>query len=857
MGGSSVTSQDQNLKIVLQDTDSYYTLQPMDSFRVESGCALVYIVPWEDGKPGRKLILCEVEAGRMIPAFCWQDPDYRKWSFCLLAKDRCELVRKPDSVTNVLRTRFAKYAALHSYQEEGFEWSLVEFYRRELLKDDIYINRGQKAEPEVVQASHSVIRQVFRNQQADSGTGNRTPYLTIAYACKKTGIPLPSEEEIEARCGKGVSAPEIAHTFHFVCRSVVLEPDWTQCDCGTIIGTLDDQTVACVRMGKRGYEIFYGKENRSEPLREEVAKKISPEAYVIGRALPGGKRTIRDIIRFCAGSIERRDLGRAFLLGLVCALIGVLLPTLTQQIYDNYIPMGNIRPLIELCAVIGAFMIGNLFFSIVKNLSGFRICSHVGYDLQNAAYYRIFHLPERFFRSYDSADLAERLNSIRSVASSFANAAVIAGLTTPFSLLYFIRMLQYSGALSGIMLLMYLLYFAFLSIVTLHSIRYEAQIESHNGEARARLYQYLNGVDKIRMAGTEERAILSYLQPFAEGQKVAVQKGRWNVFGETIANALFATIPLVLYVIIVKGQLSISVGTFMAFNTASGAFSSSLQELFHEGLSLYQQKEKVKRFLPILCTSTEDGGNKELPGALTGSVSVEHVTFSYQESEKKVLNDISLNVRAGEYVGIVGASGGGKSTLLKLLLGFETPDVGSILYDGRDLKNLDKSQLRKQLGVVLQNGGLIAGSIYDNITITAPKASMSDVDRVIDAVGLREDINQMPMGIHTMLSENCSTISGGQKQRILIARAIINRPAVLIFDEATSALDNLTQAAVCKSLDEMHITRIVVAHRLSTIRTCDRIFVLDNGKIAEEGSYDALMERKELFYQLASRQIAE
>ena len=220
-----------------------------------------------------------------------------------------------------------------------------------------------------------------------------------------------------------------------------------------------------------------------------------------------------------------------------------------------------------------------------------------------------------------------------------------------------------------------------------------------------------------------------------------------------------------------------------------------------------------------------------------------------------MLNGIDLDIAPGEYVGIVGASGSGKSTLLKLLLGFEEPDEGQICYDGKNLRQLDKRELRKNLGVVLQNGKLIAGSIFENITITAPHATLKEVKAVIEAVGLKEDIDRMPMGVHTMLSENSSTISGGQQQRILIARAIINHPAVLIFDEATSALDNVTQAAVCESLDRMNVTRIVVAHRLSTIKNCDRIVVLDGGKIVEEGNYESLMAKKGLFSRFASRQL--
>ena len=252
-----------------------------------------------------------------------------------------------------------------------------------------------------------------------------------------------------------------------------------------------------------------------------------------------------------------------------------------------------------------------------------------------------------------------------------------------------------------------------------------------------------------------------------------------------------------------------------------------------------------------------DDEGKEIPGKLRGEVSFNNIKFSYDKDGSYVLNGIDLKIAQGEYVGIVGSSGCGKSTLLKLLLGFEEPDQGQVCFDGKNLKQLDKREVRKNLGVVLQNGKLIAGSIFFFFSITAPSATLKDVQAVIEAVGLKSDIEQMPMGVHTVLSENSGTISGGQQQRILIARAIIAHPSILIFDEATSALDNVTQAAVCESLDKMNVTRIVVAHRLSTIKNCDRIIVLQDGKIVEQGTYTALMDQNGLFHQLAARQLVD
>ena len=219
-----------------------------------------------------------------------------------------------------------------------------------------------------------------------------------------------------------------------------------------------------------------------------------------------------------------------------------------------------------------------------------------------------------------------------------------------------------------------------------------------------------------------------------------------------------------------------------------------------------------------------------------------------------ILDNISLKIHPGQYVAIVGRTGCGKSTLVRLLLGFEKPDRGGIYYDGRDINKIDLKSLRKHIGVVTQNGRLFAGDIYSNIVVAAPDLSLDDAWEAARIAGMDEDIRKMPMGMNTLISEGGGGISGGQKQRIMIARAIAPKPKLLIFDEATSALDNITQRKVSQALDEMKCTRIVIAHRLSTIKQCDRILVLDKGHIVEDGTYDELMELKGYFSDLVKRQ---
>lgn len=843
-------------RIHLYGTDNFITENPGDVFRVETGTVFVFIAPLKNGKTNRRLLLCEVSEGHLIPSFSFRDSEYINWRFVLVPKDEADLICLPGKATSVLYKKFALAAGLENFQHDGFSQSLIEYYKRESLKDDVYIGLGKKNKPSVDIASYGVIKKAF-DADNEHIEGDNPLYKAIVFACNSASIPVLELAKMISLCGSDFCVPTIARACRFGCRRVVLEPGWYQKDCGIIISSIDGMPVSCVPRGQDRYIVYHGNSGLKENLTKEIAETIDPRAFTIFRTLPAHSISKKDLIRFCTKSIRKVDLAAVIVLGLVGALIGILLPTLNQKIYDEYIPLGNINQLAQICVVISSFMIGNLFFDIVKKLSEFRISSHVGYDLQNAAYYRIFHLPESFFRQQESADLAQRLAYFSGIANTYITSILISGLGSAFSLVYLFRMFKYSSKLSWMALLMLCIYGAFVFLVSKSTIKYDAKLEEYKGEASARLYQFLNGIEKIRMAGVEDRASYEYLLPFAEKQSVEIAKNKVSAIGMTLSGSVSVIFSMVFYYVIVRSRISISTGGFMAFNSAFGAFSASMLSLIEGFLSVYQTKPVFERVKPILETAQEDDEEKEAPGTLRGEVTLNNVKFSYDKNGTYVLDGIDLTIKQGEYLGIVGSSGCGKSTLLKLLLGFEEPDQGQVCYDGKNLKQLDKREVRKNLGVVLQNGKLIAGSIFDNITITAPNATLKDVEAVIEAVGLKPDIERMPMGVHTVLSENSGTISGGQQQRILIARAIIAHPSILIFDEATSALDNVTQAAVCESLDKMNVTRIVVAHRLSTIKNCDRIIVLQDGKIAEQGTYSSLMEQNGLFHQLAVRQLVD
>jgi ABC-type bacteriocin/lantibiotic exporter with double-glycine peptidase domain len=271
-------------------------------------------------------------------------------------------------------------------------------------------------------------------------------------------------------------------------------------------------------------------------------------------------------------------------------------------------------------------------------------------------------------------------------------------------------------------------------------------------------------------------------------------------------------------------------------------------------VSAAQIRPTMEMVKPILEAQPEVAENRTMVTRLSGGIELNNVTFRYREDMPLVLDNLSLKIRPGQYVAIVGKTGCGKSTLMRLLLGFETPQKGAVYYDGRDLKTLDLKSLRRRIGSVMQNGKLFMGDIFSNITVSAPWLTLDDAWEAAELAGLAEDIREMPMGMYTLISEGQGGISGGQRQRLFIARAVAPKPKILLFDEATSALDNLTQKQVSDALDQMKCTRIVIAHRLSTIRQCERILVLDQGRIIEDGSYEELIERNGFFAELVSRQ---
>ena len=854
IGGGKMSD---NIKI--KGGELFVTEKPESLYEIVSGNALVYIVPVEkDGSYGRRLFVYEAQQNEKIPALSYTDMDDNQWRFAIVAIDETCIQESDDQLTEDDRYNFAKKIGLKNYEMEGFDEGLVEWYRFQILKEDGFIHKTGQEQKQVYENGLNLIYGLFNKvpHKTSEKSKNNIIYDAVSFLGKKAKINIASFEKIKESCGNEFTIEDIARISHFICRKIVLEEGWFKKDLGPILVYSADETkiYACIPT-KTGYMMYNPETEKREVVTFENAKDMSFRGYMCYRPFPNKKLNMKSLVWFGIESINKRDIVRMLVMTLIGSLISLLIPTLNQQLYDTFIPVGASSALIQMCLVIFAFMIGNLAFTIVKNLSSFRVTSRITYDVQSATYDRLFNLPESFFRKYDSGDLARRVFGIGGLINSIINMIFSSMFTLVFVIVYVCKMISYSIFLTIICTIMIAAYVIFSVFMTLKTIKYEKECMELEGKTDAVLYQLLGGISKIRIAGVEDRALLEYLKPYIKLRERGIKADKIELLISTLSIAIESLFSLVLYIFMIKGNIGLSIGAFLAFNTAFGSFASSVMSLAQTTVGINQIKPAYERIKPIMETLPELDDTNELPGELYGEIDISNVNFAYDESIGNVLTGINIHINPGEYVGLVGSSGCGKSTLLKLLLGFEKPGSGKIYYDGRDIESIDKRELRKKFGVVLQDGKLISGSIYENITITAPNASYDDVTETIQKVGLAEDIAAMPMGLHTVLSEDCGTISGGQQQRILIARAIVGKPKILFFDEATSALDNITQSMVCENLEKLNATRLVIAHRLSTVINCDRIIVLDKGQIVEEGNYEQLMEKKGLFYNLAYRQL--
>jgi len=638
-------------------------------------------------------------------------------------------------------------------------------------------------------------------------------------------------------------------------RQIILRDNWWRGDLGSLIAMRagSGELVGLVR--RRGhYMICDPRAGGDVKLTAKLAEQLSGPAFSITPLLASDVKDLKSL----AGFIILRLKGDAMLTvfaGASIALLGVITPLATGIIIDRIIP-GNARNLIvEIGVALILIAILTAFFNVARNIAQARIETQTATDLQLSVMNRILSLKPVFFRDSSAGDLSHRMDGLDSVRAAVVNFVLQATLTVAFFVFYGVLLFSFDAWLALSAVAMVFVVSALTLLVRLLQARFIPSILLYNGKLRSLVFEILDGVAKLRIAAAEERMIGRWAEGYFNEQSARLRFERISDRFSSFLGA-YQTLSLLLLfgVAIYLSQRELSAGSFIAFLFAFGAFQGVVLGFCQAVVALMAAMPRLDRARPFLEAELETQEASVDPGPLSGRIEMSGIRFAYDEKAPAILDKLNFSLKAGEHVAIVGASGSGKSSILRLLLGFEKPFAGVITYDGKELSHLDVKRVRQQIGVVMQSSSLFAGSIYENIQ-GAGNASLEDCERAADQAGLSDDLELFPMGMHTPLTEGAGTISGGQKQRILIARALAASPGILFMDEATSALDNATQARVTDALDGLKVTRLTIAHRLSTVRLADRICVLRDGCFAEQGSYDELMALDGLFADLARRQL--
>jgi len=637
-------------------------------------------------------------------------------------------------------------------------------------------------------------------------------------------------------------------------RNVELTEGWYKDAFGPILAfTKEDGLPVALLPGKiLGYGFTDPTTGQHRRLNADSAALFDKEAICFYRPLPQKKLGIPDLLLYMKHCVSMSDIVMIASATLAVTLVGLIMPRITRALTGPVLSSGRANALIGIAICMICVSLSSQLLGSVKGFVQSRLDMKTSLGVQASMMMRLMSLPAGFFRKFSPGELKSRAMSVNQLCSMLMNMVMSTGLTSITSLLYVGQIFHFAPALVIPSLVIVLVTVIFSIVSTLTQIRINRKKMEHGAKESGMSYSLITGVQKIKLSGAEKRAFAKWLDMYAEGAELTYNPPMFIKINGVISTAISLVSNIVLYYLAVQSNIGQS--SYFAFTASYGMLMGAFMSISSIALSAAQIQPIMEMAEPFLKTEPETASGKEIVTRISGGIEMNHVSFRYDEQSPYILNDLSLKVKPGEYVAVVGRTGCGKSTLVRLLLGFEKPEKGAVYYDGRDMENLDLPSLRKKIGTVMQDAGLFQGDIYSNIVITAPELTLDDAWEAAETAGIADDIRAMPMGMNTMVSEGQGGISGGQRQRLMIARAIAPKPKLLIFDEATSALDNKTQKQVSEALDKMGCTRIVIAHRLSTIRHCDRILVLDGGSIVEDGTYDELIERGGFFAELVERQ---
>jgi NHLM bacteriocin system ABC transporter ATP-binding protein len=650
---------------------------------------------------------------------------------------------------------------------------------------------------------------------------------------------------------------EIARRSKFRIRKVRLDSKWWQHNVGPLLGFLGKEKipVALLPASANSYKLYNPVKKDYVQIDSGMAKKLEACAYIFYRPFAAQKINFKSFLNFITKG-QRKILVSFLFMGIAAGLLSLIIPIATGLLFNSIIPNAEKSQLWQMFLILIAVAFGIGAFQLARRFAFLRFEGFTDNAIFAAVLDRLLKLPAVFFRKFTAGDLIERIHGLKQLQSITSDLVVENFISCIFAVFNLCLMFYYSFKLTLIVVMVTLVILVFIILIGVIKYQFDKKAAYLQGKMRGIVSQLIAGIAKIRVTGSENRLFAYWAHEFGAMRHYKFLANKIGAVFQVTSLTLPIAFAIIIFISMgeTNSLVKLSVGSFIAFYVAFGVFITALYNIIRVLNETIKIIPAYQRLQPILHTLPEANVFKSDPGELKGAIEFSHVDFRYDKDSPTIFESFSLKIEPGEFVALVGPSGVGKSTLLRLILAFEQPTKGAIYFDNQNLVDLDVDLVRQQMGVVLQNSQLLPGSILENI-IGSSQLTLNDAWNVARKIGLDKLIEELPMGMHTLIAEGSGGFSGGQKQLLMIARAIIHHPRILIFDETMSALDNQLQSIVIDGLNSLKMTRIIIAHRLNTVIKADKICVLDGGRIVEAGKYEYLMEKGGFFADFVKRQM--